>query len=176
MHLNPISMEQTDPKFPYNCIRWTNQLKDYEIRKVKLLGDCLLCAAFLSYEGAFNWEFRNEMIYQVWQEDVVSREIPVSQPFRLESLLTDEVEVSRYVQLRNSMTTECEIMKWESDSESIAWNRPCEWRCRTVPQRLHFTFVSKRWEGGKFLFLWLMEAICNNKLYTPGIFTELRRI
>ncbi|KAM6051570.1 dynein axonemal heavy chain 10-like [Theristicus caerulescens] len=77
--------------------RWTKELEDYEIRKVKLLGDCLLCAAFLSYEGAFNWEFRNEMIYQVWQEDILSREIPLSQPFRVESLLTNEVEVSRWV-------------------------------------------------------------------------------
>ncbi|XP_054248884.1 dynein axonemal heavy chain 10 [Indicator indicator] len=77
--------------------RWTNELKDFEIQKVKLLGDCLLCAAFLSYEGAFSWEFRNEMVYQVWQEDVVSREIPLSQPFRLENLLTDEVEISRWV-------------------------------------------------------------------------------
>ncbi|XP_009868408.1 PREDICTED: dynein heavy chain 10, axonemal, partial [Apaloderma vittatum] len=77
--------------------RWKKKLEDYEIRKVKLLGDCLLCAAFLSYEGAFSWEFRNEMIYEVWQEDILSREIPLSQPFRLESLLTDEVEVSRWV-------------------------------------------------------------------------------
>ncbi|NWH62016.1 DYH10 protein, partial [Geococcyx californianus] len=77
--------------------RWTEELEDYETQKVKLLGDCLLCAAFLSYEGAFNWDFRNEMIYQVWQEDILSREIPLSQPFRLESLLTNEVEVSRWV-------------------------------------------------------------------------------
>ncbi|NWX90356.1 DYH10 protein, partial [Nothoprocta pentlandii] len=77
--------------------RWTKDLEEFKIRKVKLLGDCLLCAAFLSYEGAFNWEFRNEMVYQVWQEDILSREIPLSQPFRLESLLTNEVEVSRWV-------------------------------------------------------------------------------
>ncbi|XP_072207474.1 dynein axonemal heavy chain 10 [Excalfactoria chinensis] len=77
--------------------RWAKDLEDLKMKKVKLLGDCLLCAAFLSYEGAFNWEFRNEMIYQVWQEDILSREIPLSQPFRLESLLTDEVEVSRWV-------------------------------------------------------------------------------
>ncbi|POI33535.1 hypothetical protein CIB84_002713, partial [Bambusicola thoracicus] len=77
--------------------RWTKELEELKMRKVKLLGDCLLCAAFLSYEGAFSWEFRNEMIYQVWQEDILSREIPLSQPFRLESLLTNEVEVSRWV-------------------------------------------------------------------------------
>ncbi|XP_021268215.1 dynein heavy chain 10, axonemal isoform X2 [Numida meleagris] len=76
--------------------RWAKELEDLKMRKVKLLGDCLLCAAFLSYEGAFNWEFRNEMIYQAWQEDILSREVPLSQPFKLESLLTNEVEVSRW--------------------------------------------------------------------------------
>ncbi|XP_014373608.2 dynein heavy chain 10, axonemal, partial [Alligator sinensis] len=77
-------------------VRWTKDLEELKMRKVKLLGDCLLCAAFLSYEGAFNWEFRNEMVYQVWQEDILSRDIPLSQPFRLENLLTDDVEVSRW--------------------------------------------------------------------------------
>uniref|UniRef100_U3K3Y5 Dynein-1, subspecies f n=1 Tax=Ficedula albicollis TaxID=59894 RepID=U3K3Y5_FICAL len=77
--------------------RWTEEFKELEIRKVKLLGDCLLAAAFLCYVGAFSWEFRHEMLYQVWQEDIFSREIPASHPFKLESLLTDEVEVSRWV-------------------------------------------------------------------------------
>ncbi|NXM38868.1 DYH10 protein, partial [Gymnorhina tibicen] len=77
--------------------RWAEEFKELEIRKVKLLGDCLLAAAFLCYEGAFSWDFRHEMVYQVWQEDIFSREIPVSHPFKLESLLTNEVEVSRWV-------------------------------------------------------------------------------
>ncbi|NXF04124.1 DYH10 protein, partial [Smithornis capensis] len=77
--------------------RWAEEFKEYEIRQVKLLGDCLLAAAFLSYEGAFSWEFRHEMMYQVWQKDICSREIPCSEPFKLESLLTTEVEVSRWV-------------------------------------------------------------------------------
>lgn len=66
-------------------------------RRVRLLGDCLLGAAFLSYEGAFTWEFRNEMVNQVWQRDIMERQIPLSFPFRLESLLTDDVEISRCV-------------------------------------------------------------------------------
>ncbi|XP_069071115.1 dynein axonemal heavy chain 10 [Pleurodeles waltl] len=77
-------------------IRWTNDLEELKIKRVKLLGDCLLCSSFLSYEGAFNWEFRKEMIYDEWQQDVLSREIPLSQPFRLEQLLTDDVEISRW--------------------------------------------------------------------------------
>ncbi|KAF0872101.1 DYH10 protein, partial [Crocuta crocuta] len=76
--------------------RWLNDLDELMHRRVKLLGDCLLCAAFLSYEGAFTWEFRDQMVNQVWQNDILEREIPLSQPFRLESLLTDDVEISRW--------------------------------------------------------------------------------
>ncbi|CAJ0949994.1 unnamed protein product [Ranitomeya imitator] len=76
-------------------IRWTKDLEELKERRVKLLGDCLLCSAFLSYEGAFNWEFRKEMVYTDWQQDIVGREIPLSHPFRVETLLTDDVEVSR---------------------------------------------------------------------------------
>ncbi|XP_036382121.1 dynein heavy chain 10, axonemal [Megalops cyprinoides] len=76
--------------------RWTEDLEELKQRRVRLLGDCLVCAAFLSYEGAFSWEFRNEMVYEVWQQDVLNRGIPLSQPFRVESLLTDEVEISRW--------------------------------------------------------------------------------
>uniref|UniRef100_A0A3B3XVX4 Dynein heavy chain ATP-binding dynein motor region domain-containing protein n=1 Tax=Poecilia mexicana TaxID=48701 RepID=A0A3B3XVX4_9TELE len=65
-------------------------------RRVRLLGDCLVCAAFLSYEGAFSWDFRNEMVYQIWVHDVQERGIPLSQPFKVESLLTDETEISRW--------------------------------------------------------------------------------
>ncbi|KAL1274160.1 hypothetical protein QQF64_026974 [Cirrhinus molitorella] len=76
--------------------RWTEDLEELKQRRVRLLGDCLICAAFLSYEGAFSWDFRNEMVYEVWQADVLERGIPLSQPFRIENLLTDEVEISRW--------------------------------------------------------------------------------
>ncbi|KAK3539191.1 hypothetical protein QTP86_029601 [Hemibagrus guttatus] len=76
--------------------RWMEDLEELKKRRVRLLGDCLICAAFLSYEGAFSWDFRNEMVYEVWQKDVMDRGIPLSQPFCIESLLTDEVEISRW--------------------------------------------------------------------------------
>ncbi|XP_019604311.2 dynein axonemal heavy chain 10 [Rhinolophus sinicus] len=77
-------------------VRWLKDLDELMHRRVKLLGDCLLCSAFLSYEGAFTWEFRDEMVNQVWQHDILERGIPLSQPFRLENLLTDDVEISRW--------------------------------------------------------------------------------
>ncbi|CAL8251349.1 unnamed protein product [Boreogadus saida] len=76
--------------------RWSVDLVELKQRRVRLLGDCLIGAAFLSYEGAFSWDFRNQMVYEVWEEDVRERGIPLSQPFRVEVLLTDEVEISRW--------------------------------------------------------------------------------
>uniref|UniRef100_A0A3B3TNK4 Dynein axonemal heavy chain 10 n=1 Tax=Poecilia latipinna TaxID=48699 RepID=A0A3B3TNK4_9TELE len=76
--------------------RWNTDLDELKQRRVRLLGDCLVCAAFLSYEGAFSWDFRNEMVYQIWVHDVQERGIPLSQPFKVESLLTDETEISRW--------------------------------------------------------------------------------
>ena len=44
-----------------------------------LVGDCLLAAAFLSYTGAFNFDFRQTMLREVWEPDV--REKGVAQVF-----------------------------------------------------------------------------------------------
>eukprot|EP00002_Diphylleia_rotans_P017763 TRINITY_DN3442_c0_g1_i2.p1 TRINITY_DN3442_c0_g1~~TRINITY_DN3442_c0_g1_i2.p1 ORF type:complete len:3137 (-),score=716.67 TRINITY_DN3442_c0_g1_i2:70-9480(-) len=77
-------------------VRWTNDMEELKNKRQKLVGDCLLAAAFLSYTGAFTYEFRYEMVYKDWLEDIVQRQIPLTTPFKLESLLTDSVEISRW--------------------------------------------------------------------------------
>lgn len=62
---------------------------------MRLLGDCLVAAAFLSYEGAFSCDFRNEMMYEIWVKDLEERGVPMSKPFKVDNLLTDEVEICR---------------------------------------------------------------------------------
>ncbi|TGZ60763.1 hypothetical protein CRM22_008363 [Opisthorchis felineus] len=77
-------------------IRWDQDRKELLKKRTRLLGDCLLSAAFLSYTGAFSWEFRTRMIYRDWQSALLERAIPLSQPFRLEDVLTNDVEVSKW--------------------------------------------------------------------------------
>jgi len=76
--------------------RWTSDMKTFEEDKVKLSGDCLIGCAFLSYCGAFNYEFRNEMVYTEWKGDIKERNIPHKENFRLETLLTDDVQMSKW--------------------------------------------------------------------------------
>ncbi len=76
-------------------IRWTKEMDGLAEKRRKLIGDCLIAAAFLSYAGPFNFDYRKVMI-QRWQGDITTRSIPLSDPFRLEDLLTDEVEISKW--------------------------------------------------------------------------------
>lgn len=76
--------------------RWTEELAGLKERRVRLLGDCLIGAAFLSYEGAFNYDFRHSMVFDKFMTDIKTKSLPYSDPFKLEQLLTDEVEVSRW--------------------------------------------------------------------------------
>nr|Q9SMH3.1 RecName: Full=Dynein-1-alpha heavy chain, flagellar inner arm I1 complex; AltName: Full=1-alpha DHC; AltName: Full=Dynein-1, subspecies f [Chlamydomonas reinhardtii]CAB56598.1 1-alpha dynein heavy chain [Chlamydomonas reinhardtii] len=74
--------------------RWTRDIADLESRRDRLIGDCLLTSSFLSYTGAFTATYRHAMVYEMWQDDVKARGVPVTQPFRLEALLTSDVETT----------------------------------------------------------------------------------
>ena len=61
-----------------------------------MLGDCLTCSSFLSYSGPFDFTYRNKMVYELWQQKINEFEIPQSENFRLEELLTSDVEISQW--------------------------------------------------------------------------------
>lgn len=76
--------------------RWERDLIDLKRRKKWLLGDCLVSSAFLSYTGAFSWEYRQKMIYEDWLSHLDEMELPRNPHYRVETILTDDVEISRW--------------------------------------------------------------------------------
>ena len=76
--------------------RWAEDSQQLRIDKEKLLGDCLLSAGFLCYTGAFNYQFRKDMVYSDWEQDIKERSIPMSDVYKIEKLLTNDVECSRW--------------------------------------------------------------------------------
>jgi dynein heavy chain len=77
-------------------IRWTADMKQFEIDKIKLIGDCLTGSAFLSYCGPFNSILRQKMIFETWKQDLIDKELPNKEDFSLDTFLTNEVEVSQW--------------------------------------------------------------------------------
>ena len=104
--------------------RWGEDLETLKGQRVRLLGDCLLASSFLSYVGAFSWDFRNDMVFEMFLKDITDRKIPLSQPFKLEQLLTNDVEISRCEnnlnkqtnkQTNNNTNVDCCLLRWTSE-------------------------------------------------------------
>ncbi|XP_017478046.1 PREDICTED: dynein heavy chain 10, axonemal [Rhagoletis zephyria] len=76
--------------------RWAEDMENFRKQKINMIGQCLLCASFLAYTGAFSWEFRTAMVIGDWLKDVQNRLIPVPSPFRIDDSLTTDVEVSTW--------------------------------------------------------------------------------
>jgi dynein heavy chain len=79
-------------------IRWKKDFDELKERRIQLLGDCLLLASFLSYTGAFNWELRNEMLYNTWMVDLQVKQVPLSSAFKVQKILASDVELSKWAQ------------------------------------------------------------------------------
>lgn len=46
--------------------------------------------------GAFTQTYRSQMVYGLWQSDLLARKVPLSQPFKLEAIMTNDVEMTTW--------------------------------------------------------------------------------
>ncbi|KAJ0394425.1 hypothetical protein P43SY_010922 [Pythium insidiosum] len=77
--------------------RWTKDVESLNLQGERLTGDCLLTASFLSYAGAFSFDYRTDLIYKDFYEDIARRSLPVTSPFRLENSLTTDATIQKWV-------------------------------------------------------------------------------
>lgn len=76
--------------------RWQEMLKQLATDKENMIGTCLLSASFLAYAGAFSWDFRKTMIFDDWLNDMIQRDIPVNDPYKIDQNLSNDVEMSTW--------------------------------------------------------------------------------
>ncbi|CAD5121743.1 DgyrCDS10220 [Dimorphilus gyrociliatus] len=77
--------------------RWTIEYNHLQDQRDKLIGDCLLSAAFLSYSSPFNPEFRQKLMKDIWINDLTKNGILYSKDFTVQNFLTNDVEVSHWI-------------------------------------------------------------------------------
>ena len=73
--------------------RWEKSIKKYEDALRYLPGDCLLAAAFMSYTGAFNSSYRNQLLNQTWTPQAKSLDIPLSPNFSFDLFIGNPTDV-----------------------------------------------------------------------------------
>jgi len=74
--------------------RWSLTVDKLRSREVTLAGDVMLAAAFTSYVGAFGSTFRNNLWKDVWLQDLVSRDIPLTANIDPLWILTSESQTA----------------------------------------------------------------------------------
>jgi len=72
--------------------RWTADIVALKEGRGRLVGDCLLTAAFISYAGAFSADYRQECI-NLDAADIIEKSLPVTIPTKVETLLVTEATV-----------------------------------------------------------------------------------
>ena len=118
-------------------LRWSTDIKSLESNRVKLDGDCLLSAAFLSYLGAFNYEYRKQLLYDVWMQDILEKKVPLSQPYNLQQMLTNDVEISKWAS-EGLPSDELSVQN------GILTTRASRWPLCIDPQMQAVTWIKKK--------------------------------
>ncbi|XP_059149715.1 dynein axonemal heavy chain 5-like isoform X1 [Physella acuta] len=75
--------------------RWTEQSKEFKAQIGRLVGDILICTAFLSYSGPFNQDFRS-LLNKNWMKELKSRKIPYSANLNMVELLVDPTQIAEW--------------------------------------------------------------------------------
>jgi dynein heavy chain, axonemal len=69
--------------------RWTEDAANFIDQKMKLVGDCALGCAFVSYGGPFNQQFGQYLVQDKFTGDLERRGVPVSTKLDIVSFLVD---------------------------------------------------------------------------------------
>jgi len=69
--------------------RWTEDAANFSDQKKRLVGDCAIGCAFVSYCGPFNQQFRDYLINDKFTADCETREVPVTRKLDVVSFLVD---------------------------------------------------------------------------------------
>jgi dynein heavy chain len=79
-----------------NKIRWEASAKEFKSLKQRLAGDVAKACAFVSYCGPFNSEFRTKLLDEYFHNDIMTKEIPVSDGLMLTKFLVDAATIGEW--------------------------------------------------------------------------------
>jgi len=76
--------------------RWGHTVEGLRQCEVNIAGDVMLAAAFTSYVGAFSATFRQRLWKEVWLQDLISRDVPLTAGIDPLWVLTNESQVANW--------------------------------------------------------------------------------
>jgi dynein heavy chain len=76
--------------------RWTEDAKNFAVRRKRLVGDVALACGFVTFCGPFNSEFRDKLNYNLFLADTHKRKVPASEKVNLVEFLVDQGTIGEW--------------------------------------------------------------------------------
>ena len=89
--------EQLLSGFQTEMSRWKIELEQINQRQTELIGNCLLSSAFLSYASPFTFPIRQQLFHQQWKTNLIDKQIPFTNDFKIEQFLSNDVQISEWI-------------------------------------------------------------------------------
>jgi len=77
-------------------VRWTQQSKEFDDQISRLVGDCAIACAFLSYLGPFNKVFRDKLTKSSFVNDALERKVPGTKGLDITAMLVDNATTGEW--------------------------------------------------------------------------------
>jgi dynein heavy chain len=77
-------------------VRWTQQSKEFDDQIARLVGDCAIACAFLSYLGPFNKIFRDKLTKVAFTNDANERKVPGTKGLDIAGMLVDSATTGEW--------------------------------------------------------------------------------
>ena len=71
-------------------VRWTEQSAEFADEISRLVGDCAVACAFMSYCGPFNKTFRDKLVQEYFIDDMTGKAVPFTKNLSLIDMLTND--------------------------------------------------------------------------------------
>jgi dynein heavy chain len=74
-------------------VRWMANVETFKTERLTMIGNALVSAAFVSYIGPFNSQFRAQLWQEQWLNDIIERKIPFTEgvdPLQVLSTASDQ--------------------------------------------------------------------------------------
>ena len=76
--------------------RWAKNVGEYKEQIIMLIGDTLISSSFVSYIGAFSYQYRIHLWKEVWLEDMKNKAIPMSPTIEPLSMIVTPGDIARW--------------------------------------------------------------------------------
>ena len=76
--------------------RWTENVGLLQNQSLTVMGDCLLAAEFVSYIGPFTANFRQDLLNNIWVQNIKNKGIPLTENIDPVSFLSSKADIARW--------------------------------------------------------------------------------